>query len=123
LTRKLSPYGDSAEIGEVLDALAGERLQSDARYVEAYIRSRAARGYGPKRIEIELKQRGVAREEISTGLADIDEDWDGHARRADRKKFGNAAPDVALYAKRRHHLEYRGFRPEQIKNVLAESVD
>ena len=43
----------------MLDELEQENLLSDARYTEAYIRQRGARGYGPDRIRQELRQKGV----------------------------------------------------------------
>ena len=65
LQRKLKARGhDAAEVSGVLDELAERHLQSDERYVEVYVRSRAARGYGPQRIALELKQRGLAVEVV-----------------------------------------------------------
>ncbi len=103
--------------------MALARLQSDSRYVESYIRARAARGYGPKRIEVELKQRGVAIDEVRAALGATQEDWVAHAIRADRKKFREVAHDSHARLKRRQHLEYRGYRLDQIKAVLDESLD
>ena len=99
--------------------MAGQRLQSDARYAGAYVRSRADRGYGPQRIALELKQRGASAEIIQAALAEAECDWDELAARADRKKFGIVIErEFAVIVKRRRHLEYRGFTTEQIKAVL-----
>jgi len=84
-----------------------------------YIRSRAERGYGPQRITLELKQRGVASAVVQSAMAAAECDWLALAARADRKKFGPLEDRSALaLAKSRRHLEYRGYSSEQIKSVL-----
>ena len=99
--------------------MAGQRLQSDARYAGAYLRSRAERGYGPQRIALELKQRGASAEIIQQALTEAECAWGDLAARADHKKFGVVtAREFAVMAKRRRYLEYRGFTAEQIKAVL-----
>ncbi|MGH8596513.1 MAG: regulatory protein RecX [Gammaproteobacteria bacterium] len=120
LQRKLSVRGFPAgAIACVLDELAAVRLQSDTRYAEMTIRSRAERGYGPRRIGVELKQHGTADELIRLAFNDVDFDWCALARQADHKKFGTQPGDSPeTRAKRRRFLEYRGFDPEHIKAVL-----
>lgn len=108
-----------ADIAGVLDDLAEQHLQSDARYAQAYLRARAERGYGPQRIALELKQRGASAEVIQRALSEAERDWLDLAVRADRKKFGdNADKTLTITIKRRRYLEYRGFAAEQIKAVL-----
>jgi len=104
----------------VLDELAERHLQSDARYVEVYVRSRAARGYGPQRIALELKQRGLAADVVRSALATSECDWFALARRADARKYGDTPGREPLdLARRRKHLEYRGFAAEHIKATLG----
>jgi len=106
-------------VNGVLDELAERHLQSDERYVEVYVRSRAARGYGPQRIALELKQRGLAADVVRTALAASDCDWLALAR-ADARKFGDTPGRAPLdLARRRKHLEYRGFATEQIRATLG----
>ena len=121
MQRKLKARGhDAAEVSGVLDELADRNLQSDERYVEAYVRSRAARGYGPQRIALELKQRGLAAEVVRAALAASECDWVLLARRADARKYGESPGRGALeLARRRKHLEYRGFAGEQIRATLG----
>jgi regulatory protein len=121
LQRKLEAKGHEAgEVSSLIDTLAAQSLQSDARYAEVYIRSRASRGYGPRRIALELKQRGLPAEVAEAALAESECDWFALARRADRKKFGESPGRSSLeFARRRQHLEYRGFAAEQIKATLA----
>ncbi|MEN9726680.1 MAG: hypothetical protein RL434_1046 [Pseudomonadota bacterium] len=120
LQRKLRARGHAEEdISALIDDLAGQRLQSDERYVEVYIRSRAERGYGPQRIALELKQRGAGAALVKSAMDSAECDWLALAARADRKKFGPLTDCSALaLAKRRRHLEYRGYSPDQIKSVL-----
>lgn len=104
----------------MLDDLAAARLQSDARYAEAYVRSRAERGYGPQRIAQELKQRGASAAVIQQALNDAEHDWPAVAARADRKKFGAMTDGTfETMTRRRRYLEYRGFAADQIKAVLT----
>ena len=121
LQRKLQARGHAAaDVAEVLDELVAARLQSDARYAQAYVRSRAERGYGPQRIALELKQRGASAEVIQQALHDAEHDWQAVAARADRKKFGAVADGTfETMARRRRYLEYRGFAADQIKAVLT----
>ena len=52
------------EIDAAIKQLKEEGLQSDQRFTEAYIRMRARRGFGPQRIELELRERGIEDEMI-----------------------------------------------------------
>ncbi len=120
MQRKLGARGHAAgEVSAVLDRLAAENLQSDVRYTEIYLRSRAERGYGPQRIAIELRQRGASVEIIQQALNETECDWLVLARKADRKKFGDTQDgNFAVLVKRRRYLEYRGFSSDQIKAAL-----
>ncbi|VAW48835.1 Regulatory protein RecX, partial [hydrothermal vent metagenome] len=60
LARKLAIRSfDALEIDEVLVKLRDEGLQSDVRFTEAYVYFRIQKGYGPIRIQADLKQRGI----------------------------------------------------------------
>ena len=72
---------DEAVTEDAVDALILELqqqgLQSDARYAETYVRQRSQRGYGPQRIDNELRERGVSasiRRECIDAMA---EEWRG----------------------------------------------
>lgn len=111
-------------MAEVIDTLTAQRLQSDVRYAEAYIRSRANRGYGPQRIALELRTRGIDEELTAHGFATAECDWLALAREVDAKKFGsNPGPSFEVLVKRRRFLEYRGFTAPQIKRVLKSEAD
>jgi regulatory protein len=102
--------------------LADEGLQKDDRYAEVFIRSRAARGYGPRRIEQELKSRGVEQSLIRGALNAAEVDWDELARDTRRKKFRGAPGDAQARAKQMRFLEYRGFDAAQIRQALTQAA-
>jgi regulatory protein len=97
-------------IAEVLQRLREEGLQSDVRFAEAYVHSRALRLYGPSRIRLELRERRVSEEAIEHALDTAGIDW---ALRLDdliRRKFGRKpAADIAERARRQRFIAYRGF--------------
>jgi len=111
LRQKLTTRGHSAEaVDALLDRLAAQRLQSDERYVEAYVRVRSGRGYGPQRIRAELRERGIADELIEAALAAqpaagtprIDDVWR-------RKYTGHLPVDYRERARQMRFLQQRGF--------------
>lgn len=108
--------------GEV-ERLRDEGLQSDARFAEAYVRSRAQRLYGPARIRLELRERRLAEDLIEQALAAAAVDWSLLARELVWRKFGRQpAATIAERAKRQRFLAYRGFgrfRPDGSDTDLA----
>lgn len=125
LTAKLSSRGAPPELcAEVLQRLVAERLQSDERFVEAYLRQRSQKGYGPQRIAAELRERGIDDALIGTGMRQAEEegevDWFALAVAAYRKKFGSGRPaDIRERAKRQRFMLYRGFSHEQIAEAMG----
>ncbi len=119
LTNKLLVKGyESSQIDQVLDQLEAESLLSDRRFTECYIRSRASKGYGPYRINMELRERRVDEQIISEFLY---HDWDWHEQVVEvcRKRFGaEPATDLKARAKQQRFLQYRGFSAEQISVAM-----
>ena len=76
LRRKLNRrFPDDADrIDSEVNQLAVEGLQSNARLAEAFIRSRVNRGQGPSKISLELKDRGVADEDIALAFQEAEVD-------------------------------------------------
>ena len=99
LTRRLTERGFAGEtITQALDRLAGAGLVDDVEYARAFLRGRGARRpAGRRRLEQELRARGVATADITTAF----EREGGAADEA-----GGAARVVALAARR-----YRGLEP------------
>ena len=119
LKRKLEARGISADdaVAAVAHATAQD-WQSDGRYAGMLVRSRVARGYGPVRIEAELKVAGVRTDEIRAALDAAGIDWREHAIAARAKKFGAAPGTSAARAKQYRYLQGRGFDAGQISAAL-----
>ena len=106
---------------QALAALQADGLLSDARFAEAYLSMRAAKGYGPLRIRMELQERGVDEALISDCLAAAEQDWFAAANAVRRKRFGATLPaDFEERAKQARFLQYRGFSTEQVKTALGD---
>lgn len=116
-------FGDDVEfdaaLDVVLDGLAEENLQSDSRFAEAYTRMRNRKGYGPVRVLMELRERGIT-DELASGWVYSDEhDWFESAGIAWRKKFDAVPTDPKERAKQMRFLQYRGFSHEHISEILS----
>lgn len=122
LQRKLVQKGHPANIvTDVIEQLAAQRLQSDARFVENFISSKRARGQGPKRIQLELQQHNIPAEMIEMHLDMQHPDWQRCAEDVRRKKFGADIPeDYPARMKQAKFLDYRGFTHQQIFAILRE---
>lgn len=98
-------------IQRVLDQLAEDNAQSEARFADAYARHRAHKGYGPVKIRYELQQRGMSTDLIDAALWHQDLDWLALQEKARQKKFGSAAmpKEFSIKAKQLHYLYQRGF--------------
>ena len=111
-------------IAAVVEALVAERLLSEERFTGQFVRQRAARGHGPVRIRMELRERGVADADIDEALDASAEDWFAVARDARRRRFGAAGPaDWPERARQSRFLQYRGFSAEQIRAALGPGED
>ncbi|MDQ7015920.1 MAG: regulatory protein RecX [Gammaproteobacteria bacterium] len=110
---------DSSEIEPVLQRLVDENLQSEARFCEVFVRSRAERGYGPLRIRNELQQRGVTSELIAEQLALYEFEWFDILQRLLKKRLAHGAElDRKGVAKQQRYLLGRGFCAEEVRKVL-----
>lgn len=123
LQQKLDAKDYDADIVcEVVEQLANEGLVSDERFTEAFVRYRANNGYGPLRIQSELRQRGVDEKMQAAFLDQRDPQWFERVEQVRRKRFGEALPeDFKERARQARFLQYRGFTSEQIREVLDDS--
>jgi regulatory protein len=109
-------------VAEVVERLANEGLVSDERFTEAFVRYRRNNGYGPRRIQSELRERGVSEKIQSTYLDSGDPQWFEHAALVQSKRFGDSLPeDFKERARQARFLQYRGFTSDQIREVLDDS--
>ena len=125
LARRLAKRGyPAAVVTVVVEGLVAERLLSETRFVEQFIRQHAGRGHGPVRIRAELRERGVPEAEVETGLEAAGEDWAAIARDVRRRRFGSPPPvDYAERARQARFLQYRGFSADHIRAALGPGDD
>lgn len=117
---KLAERGfDTKVIAKVLLDVSDSGFQSDERFAEFYVKSRAERGYGPLRIEGELRDRGINQELIRRFLVKNSDIWKVNAKKVYTKKFGTQVPqDQNEKMKQMQFLQYRGFGVELVKEIL-----
>jgi len=114
---------ESRVIESVLERLAMERLQSDERFTEIYLRQRSEKGYGPQRICAELGERGIDDRLIAARLREAEAegeiDWFERAETVYTRKYGGRPiEDMKDMAKRLRFMQYRGFTHEQIAAAI-----
>ena len=118
MTRKLSPHSESPEqVEQLLDVLAARGWLSEARFAE----SRAAvltRKFGCRKIELDLKSRGVSAEIIENTLAQARVLELENCRAAWQRKFGKLPQDAAERGRQARFLAGRGFSAEAVRAVL-----
>jgi regulatory protein len=105
-------------IEEALDKLEINKIVDDERFAEMYINSRARKGFGPKKIEMELNAKRVESTFISNAL-EAYETWLENARKELKKKFKDQKPtDYQSKMKQKKFLFMRGFSASIIDKVL-----
>lgn len=115
-------------IVEQLDRLVDEGLLSDSRFAAAMLRQLVLKGLGPRRLDGELRQRGIDQGwQFCAEAAELDIDWFEQARVVYSKKFprpipvGDGEPRRKEWAKRARFMQYRGFEAEQFMHLLEAS--
>jgi len=119
LTRLVARGHEPAVAEAAIARLAEEGLQSDARFVEHFVRSRIQRGQGPVKVRAELGRRGVDGELIGTALGDADCDWHALACEVLAKRFDGPGDGPRERARRQRFLAGRGFDADQVHHALA----
>ena len=111
LKRKLGLRGaDPAEAEAAVEKLAGLGYQDDDRFAASFARDRAASGYGPVRIRLELTGHGLGRDQVEVALEQCETDWAASARALVDKRF--RPEQLADPARRRKAVDFllrRGF--------------
>jgi regulatory protein len=111
---------DEAGLDALLTSLSVEGLQSDERFTEAYVYSRGQRGFGPLRIQAELRERGIEDGLIHRFLDFQAQAWLEQAQQQWQKRFGEKATDFKERARQARFLQGRGYSPQMIRRVLNE---
>lgn len=113
---------DTDIVAEVVEQLMDEGLVSDDRFTEAFVRYRRNNGFGPRRIQSELRERGVSEKIQSIYLDSGDPQWYKQAAQVQNKRFGEDLPDdFKERARQARFLQYRGFTSDHIREVLDDS--
>src|SRR5690606_35145400 len=123
LARKLQPYVDEgADLDAVLDALEKEGWLSTERFAQSLVHRRATR-QGTARIVQELRQHGVAEDQVAQLRDDLRATEYQRALEVWRKRYGSKPADRAEYAKQARFLASRGFAHDAIRRVLGDEHD
>ena len=105
-------------IEDALDKLEINKILDDERFAEMYLNSRARKGFGPKKIEMELHSKKVDSFFISNAV-EAYENWLENAQRELQKKFKDQKPtDYQSKMKQKQFLFTRGFSSPIIDKIL-----
>lgn len=121
-------FGEEA-IDEAVHRLHELNYLDDADYAERYARERFERkGYGARRIQHELRRRGVDRRHIENALAEVVERDEAlqHARSHAEKRLSRLEREPNPWKRRRKLSDYlrrRGFDYELIRQVVREVAE
>lgn len=120
LLNKLIRKGfDREDVLVVIDELTQQGWQDDQRYAKNYARYRMQKGYGPVRIEYELKQNGVDEANLEDVLQESGDNWMDLLEQVYRKKYNYKNNlDRNEWAKRSRFLLHRGFTGEMISALF-----
>ena len=104
-------------LNDEIEKLKNEDLLSDARFSEAYMRSRFNSGFGPVRIKYELNKKGVSKILIDRALIETDLDWDQKMTDEYKKKYDSNRTKDQNFLKISKFFLYRGFDLEKISKL------
>jgi regulatory protein len=121
LTSKVVKFGFDADVAaDAVAQLIDDGLQSDQRFVEAFVRSRISQGKGPARIRTDLRERGIGGTLIDHGLSEANQNWHRLAGDVRIKKFGTECPlDFKDKVRQMRFLQSRGFEQDHIRSAVS----
>jgi regulatory protein len=120
LKAKLIRKFDAEEVvNSVCERLCEQGLQSDERYTEAFVTMRQRQGKGSHLIALELRQKGVGADLISSNINDFDACWVELAQQQLRKRYGDSRQvDLKERGRRVRFLLSRGFTSDQVRQAF-----
>ena len=105
-------------IEDVAQKLVTNNILNDERFAEMYLNSRARKGFGPKKIEMELNSKKIDSSFIANAIAEYD-GWAENAENELLKKFKGVKPnDFNSKMKQKQFLFNRGFSTQIIEQIL-----
>lgn len=111
----------SAHIEQVVLYCCESGYVNDQRFTQSYIRIKAGKGLGLKRIQMELQQKGIDSEQIRRALDELELDWYELAKNLYQRKYPSPQPDdFKSKQKRQRYLFYRGFDSEQVRYASSD---
>lgn len=121
LERRLTDKGfEEAVVNEALAFLQSRDLVSDQRFAESLVRNRTERGYGPMKITLELRAKGVDDAIVEQVLTDDPDHWVTRLREVWEKRFGKPPDSYREWARQARGLQSRGFTAEQVRRVIPD---
>ena len=120
LARKLAPDADPVEIERLLDELEARGWLSETRVAEQLVHTRRSR-FGARRIERDLRGKGVSEEAVAAVLPQLKDGELEAARGVWRRKFGRLPKGTAERARQVRFLQGRGFELDVIFKVIKGS--
>lgn len=119
LTEKYPDFSPLEQIVPALERLREQNLQSDSRFIEAFVRYRSTRGVGPQKILAELYPKKLESDILQHGLYATGIDWYSTCRDVLLKKFKpHGMPDLQERARWQRFLQQRGFDQETVTSVI-----
>lgn len=122
LRQKLQQRGFDHEIIEkVLTKAEQQGWQSDARYLDMWLRNCLARGDGIQKIRAVAYQKGIQTEMLEQLIAELQPNWAAHCYDRLVRRFGQQPPrDQKELNRMMRYLMQRGYRLDQIKQALEQ---
>ena len=105
-------------IEDVVQKLVTNNILNDERFAGMYLNSRARKGFGPKKIEMELNSKKVDSSFIVSAIAEYDS-WAENAENELLKKFKGVKPnDFNSKMNQKQFLFNRVFSTQIIEQIL-----
>lgn len=109
----------------VLSNLEEQKLQSDNRFAESFIRYRKSKGFGWAHIRADLMSRQVSWDIINNYLHRDDKEWGHIASKLTEKRLGKNR--TLEYGSKTHQrfvrfMKTRGFSGTEIRNAIDKSM-
>lgn len=123
LRTKLARRGyPEAEVDGAIERLSADGFLDEHEAARMLVRSLQRRGYGRRRLELDLRRRGADAAAAGAALEHVDDEdeLERAGSVAARWRSTHPARDAAALAR---HLERRGFAPRTIGAVLFDSAD
>ncbi len=118
LQNKLKPYHPWHEVEEAISQCIENQWVDDERFTMSFIRTRFFAGYGPRRILLELRQKGVSQTLDVATINSAKLNWqETLLRYIEKKSTQDATPAEKM--KFQQMLLRKGFLPDQIKKAMS----